>query len=73
MIYTSQAIEKVVEYFSSLPSIGRKSAQRLTYHLLKQNPEFVDGFAKSLIELKQYVKYCSKCFNYTETDPWPIC
>ncbi len=73
MIYTSQAIEKVVEYFSSLPSIGRKSAQRLTYHLLKQSPEFVEGFAVSLNELKQYVKYCSKCFNYTETDPCPIC
>ena len=73
MIYTSQSIEKVVEYFSSLPSIGRKSAQRLTYHLLKQTPEFVENFSIALLELKKNVKYCSVCFNYTETDPCPIC
>ncbi len=73
MIYTSQSIEKVVEYFSSLPSIGRKSAQRLTYHLLKQTPEFVENFSVALTELKKNVKYCSVCFNYTETDPCPIC
>ncbi len=73
MIYTSQSIEKVVEYFSSLPSVGRKSAQRLTYHLLKQQSEFVENFAAALVELKKNVKYCSVCFNYTEIDPCPIC
>jgi recombination protein RecR len=73
MIYTSQSIEKVVDLFTSLPSIGRKTAQRLTYHLLRQNSEFSEQFANALIELKKNVKLCSKCFNYTETDPCVFC
>lgn len=73
MIYTSESIEKVVEYFSSLPSIGRKTAYRLTMFLLNQNSDFLDKFAQSLIDLKRKIKYCSKCFNFTEVDPCPIC
>ncbi|HYF02867.1 MAG TPA: recombination mediator RecR [Patescibacteria group bacterium] len=56
-----------------MPTIGRKTAQRLTFHLLRQNPEFVDKFSNSLKALKQNVQYCSSCFNFTETDPCPIC
>jgi recombination protein RecR len=73
MIYTSRSIEKVVDLFTSLPSIGRKTAQRLTYHLLRQNSEFSEQFANALIELKKNVRLCSKCFNYTETDPCVFC
>jgi recombination protein RecR len=73
MIYTSQSIEKVVELFASLPSIGRKTAQRLTFYLLRQPEEFAESFAKSLINLKANVKFCSVCFNYTESDPCSIC
>jgi recombination protein RecR len=73
MHYTSDSIETVVELFASLPTIGRKTAQRLTFHLLRQNPEFVDKFSNSLKALKQNVQYCSSCFNFTETDPCPIC
>ncbi len=73
MIYTSESIEKTVELFSSLPTIGRKTAQRLVFHLLRQPESFVEAFSKSLTELKKNVKYCSKCFNYTEKDPCKIC
>lgn len=73
MLYTSESIERMIEILSSLPSIGRKSAQRLTYFLLKQPGDFIDRFAKSLLEIKEKVKYCSQCFNYTEVDPCPIC
>lgn len=73
MIYTSRSIEKVAELFASLPSIGRKTAQRLTFHLLRQSDEFVETFSQSLLELKTNVKFCSTCFNYTETDPCSIC
>jgi recombination protein RecR len=73
MIYTSRSIEKVVDLFTSLPSIGRKTAQRLTYHLLRQNSEFSEQFANALIELKKNVLLCSQCFNYTETDPCIFC
>lgn len=73
MIYTSQSIEKVVELFASLPSVGRKTAQRLTFFILRQPGEFVESFSKSLLELKANVKFCSVCFNYTESDPCSIC
>jgi len=73
MIYTSESIEKVVSLFASLPTIGRKTAQRLAFHLLKQDEKFAKDFAEALIQLKQNVKLCSVCFNYTEKDPCPIC
>ena len=73
MIYTSDTIEKLVSLFATLPGIGRKTAQRLTFHLLKQPDELLQNFSSALSELKQNVKYCSICQNYTETDPCPIC
>ncbi|MBP7215278.1 MAG: recombination protein RecR [Candidatus Kapabacteria bacterium] len=73
MIYSSPTIEKLVNILSNLPTIGKKTAQRLTYHLIKENPEFIQQFADTLIELQQNVKLCSVCFNYTESDPCPIC
>ncbi len=73
MVYTSATIEKSIEMFASLPSIGRKTAQRMTFHLLRQPTEFVSKFASTLIELKQNVMFCSVCFNYTDTDPCTIC
>jgi recombination protein RecR len=72
MIYTSDSIEKVVELFSSLPTIGKKTAQRLTYYMLKQPEEFKERFSEALLGLRN-VTYCSKCFNYTEQDPCSIC
>lgn len=73
MNHQSDSIEKVVELFSALPTIGRKTARRLTFHLLRQPDGFVNDFSRSLIELKENVKFCSTCFNYTENDPCRIC
>lgn len=73
MLYTSDSIEQVVDCFASLPSIGRKTAQRMTYFLLKQDQEYIDNFSSSLQKLKKNVKLCSCCNNYTEVDPCPIC
>lgn len=73
MLYSSESIEKMVELFSSLPTIGRKTAQRLTFHILKRSNGFVEQFAKALLELKENVKYCSICHNFTDKDPCPIC
>jgi recombination protein RecR len=73
MHYTSKSIEKLVESFASLPSIGRKTAQRLTFFLLRQPDEYVKKFAEALSSLKENVTFCSVCYNYTEQDPCPIC
>ena len=73
MLSTSESMELVIEHFASLPTIGRKTAQRLTYYLLRQKAEFIINFSEALINLNKNVKYCSQCFNYTETDPCQIC
>lgn len=69
----SEAIEAVVEHFASLPSIGRKTAQRLAFYLLRQSDEFIFSFSQSLIRMKESVHSCSICYTYTEIDPCPIC
>ncbi len=73
MIYTSESIEKAVEAFSSLPSIGRKTAQRLTYFMLRQNEDFIKKFSSAIESLMTNVKLCPVCYNYTEIEPCPIC
>ena len=73
MQYSSKTIERMVEMFSSLPSIGRKTAQRLTYYVLRQDTQYAIDFSKALIDLKEGIKFCDVCYNYTETSPCPIC
>jgi recombination protein RecR len=62
-----------VQEFSKLPGIGPKSAQRITFHLLRAPEEKATALAEALISLKQRVNLCSVCCNVTETDPCPIC
>ena len=66
-------VERVIAELSKLPSIGRKTAQRLAFHLLKVAPQEVDALAQALSELPRKVRYCSNCFHLTEDDPCPIC
>ncbi len=73
MLYPSAVVERMVELFATLPGIGRRTAQRLTFFLLRQPTEFVESFAETLRQLKQQVRYCSQCFTFTESDPCPIC
>lgn len=67
------AIEKLIEEFAKLPSIGYKTAQRLTLHVLNLPKEEVEEFAHALMQARGTIKYCSICGNYTEQDPCPIC
>jgi recombination protein RecR len=71
--YYSPSIEKLIESFEKLPSIGHKTATRLAFHMLNLNEESTKEFINSIIEAKKNLRYCSKCFNITETDPCPIC
>jgi recombination protein RecR len=73
MLYTSPALETLIERLSALPTIGRKTAQRLALYLLKQ-PESVSSLlAEAITELKLRVRTCTICSNITEVDPCPIC
>ena len=73
MLYTSEALQQLIEEFSRLPGIGRKSAQRLALHLLKQPREDVVRMARTLVNMKDRIRYCSVCWNITEDDPCAIC
>jgi recombination protein RecR len=72
-MYSSESIEKLVDILSTLPTIGRKTAQRLTFYLLRQPESFIEQFSSALIDIKKNVKLCNICFNFTETIPCPIC
>jgi recombination protein RecR len=67
------AIEDLVTELSRLPTIGKKSALRLTYHLLKQPPEQSRRLAQVLGTLTDRVRLCERCFNLTEEQPCTIC
>jgi len=67
------AIEDLTGELSRLPGIGRKTALRLTYHLLKQPPEQSRRLADSLLALAERVRPCARCFNLTEEELCSIC
>ena len=73
MSYYSPSIEKLIEAFERLPSIGNKTAARLAFHILDASKEETDEFIASILNAKKNLKYCSKCYNITDTDPCPIC
>ena len=69
----SPSIEKLIESFEKLPSIGHKTAARLAFYILNCSEEEANEFIKSIQDAKHNLKYCSKCFNISDTDPCPIC
>jgi recombination protein RecR len=72
-MYTSETLERIIAHLTGLPSIGRKTAQRIALHLLKQPREKIVDFAEALRDLKDKIVYCSVCRNITEHDPCAIC
>ena len=73
MSYYSPSIEKLIESFEKLPSIGNKTAARLAFYILNASEEETNEFIESIQNAKKNLKYCSKCYNITDTDPCPIC
>ncbi|NLY82004.1 MAG: recombination protein RecR [Clostridiales bacterium] len=66
-------LNKLIDELSKLPGIGGKTAQRLAFHILSLDDSEVEGLAKSLVEAKSKLHYCSVCGNITDTDPCAIC
>jgi recombination protein RecR len=73
LIPTSEAIYRLIQEFNKLPGIGPKSAQRLTYYLLRAPEEQAKLLAETILSLKQKVILCSVCLNVTDADPCLIC
>jgi len=68
-----EPIARAVEALATLPGIGPKTAQRLTFHLLRQPPETVRDLAAAIVHMKESVHFCSVCGNVTDVDPCSIC
>ena len=73
MSYYSPSIEKLIQSFEKLPSIGNKTAARLAFYILNASEEETNEFVSSIINAKKNLKYCSKCYNISDTDPCTIC
>ena len=77
MIQTSSSIPasvtRLIEELAELPGIGRKSAARLTYFLLRGRSDLASRLAEALRELNERTRFCSVCYNITEGDPCPLC
>jgi recombination protein RecR len=68
-----KSVQNLIDEFGRLPGIGPKSAQRLTFYLLRGSKERVSSLGNAVLELKENIKICSICSNLAESDPCLIC
>lgn len=73
MSLSSRFLENLIDELARLPSIGRKTAQRLALHILKAPREEAARLAEAILLVKDRVGFCSLCGNYAEQDPCPLC
>jgi len=69
----NSALFRLINEFSKLPGIGRKTAERLAFHILKEDEVNARRLSEAILEVKSRMKFCSICFNITEDDPCDIC
>ena len=69
----SESVQKLIKEFEKFPGIGHKTAVRLAFYVLEEDEKFAKEMADAIIEAKSKVKFCSTCFNMTDTDPCSIC
>ena len=67
------SLENLIRQFSRLPGIGQKSATRMALYVLRSDRDLAEGLAKSLMDVKEKIRFCSVCFNLTDEDPCTIC
>ena len=73
MLKRSPSFEKLIAEFAKLPGIGRKSAERLAYHIIQSSGDDARSLAEAVKEVKEKIFFCPVCFNLTEEKPCPIC
>jgi recombination protein RecR len=73
MPLVSESVGRLIEELAKLPGIGRKSAERLTYHILRVNKSEALGLADAIRDVKENVRYCKTCYNLAEADECVIC
>lgn len=71
--FLAEPITRLIEEFGKLPGIGPKTAQRLTFYLLRQSAEEAQALADAVVDVKEKITLCSECFNLAASDPCPFC
>jgi recombination protein RecR len=69
----AQPITKLIQELAKLPGIGEKTASRLAMHILRAPRSDAEGLARAILEVKEKIRFCSRCFNLTDQDPCQIC
>jgi recombination protein RecR len=69
----SESVSRLIEEFAKLPGIGKKSAERLTYHVLRARAAEALALADAIRQVKENVRYCQTCYNLAEEDQCAIC
>ena len=73
MLGSSERIERLVQELTKMPTIGRRTAQRIALYLVKAPLEEVNALVDAVVKMKERVRYCSECGAITEDDPCLIC
>ncbi len=68
-----EPLVKLIDQFTKLPGIGQKSAARMALFVLRNNRGLAEDLARSLVEVKEKIHFCSVCFNLTDEDPCALC
>lgn len=66
-------LARLIEHFQKFPGVGPKSAQRMAFHILGMTSDEVGEFANALVEAKEKVKHCTRCFHLSASEPCEIC
>ena len=66
-------LEKLIEQLTKLPGIGQKSATRVALYILRNQKSLAEDLAKNLLEVKEKIRFCPICFNFTDQEPCSIC
>jgi recombination protein RecR len=69
----AEPIERLIDEFRKLPGIGSKSAQRLVYSIMRRSREDAERLSKAIMEVKEKIRACSRCNNYSDRDPCEYC
>jgi recombination protein RecR len=69
----AKPIDHLIEALSKLPGIGKKTASRLAFHILRSSPSEAQELARAILDVKEKIRLCSVCFNLTDEDPCWIC
>jgi len=73
MALHAKPIDHLIEALTRLPGIGRKTASRLAFHILRSSPSEAQQLARAILDVKEKIRLCSICFNLTDEDPCRIC